>query len=44
MKSFRVHFSDGTKIDVRAEDAKGAQAEASKRHTGHVTKIKVIRS
>lgn len=45
MISFRIHYADGSKIDVQAKDAKGAQVEAAKRNPGQIiAKIKVVRS
>lgn len=40
---FRVHFEDGTKLDVLATDAKTAATEAGKRHPGLIRKTKLIR-
>lgn len=44
MTTFRVHFSDGKKIDVDASDAKTAAAIAGKSQAGPIIKIKVVRS
>ena len=40
---FRVHFEDGTKINVTATDTAAAKIEALKRQKGIVTKIKLNR-
>ncbi|MCM2472122.1 hypothetical protein HGO38_01355 [Rhizobium sp. CG5] len=40
---FRVHFEDGTKLDVQAVDAKTAATEAGQRHPGIIRKTKLIR-
>lgn len=40
---FRVHFEDGTKLDMQAADAKAAATEAGKRHPGLIRKTKRIR-
>lgn len=40
---FRVHFEDGTKLDIQAADAKSAATEAGQRHPGLIRKTKRIR-
>lgn len=40
---FRVHFEDGTKLDIQAADAKSAATEAGQRHPGIIRKTKLIR-
>ncbi len=40
---FRVHFEDGTKLDVDAETAQEASKKALKRHDGIIRKVKVVR-
>lgn len=40
MSRFRVHFEDGTKLEVEADDPSGARSAAMKRHRGRITKIK----
>jgi len=42
--TFRVHFADGTTIDIPAADARAARAEAEKRHAAHIRKIKLVRA
>ncbi|GAA2887774.1 hypothetical protein GGQ99_004741 [Aminobacter niigataensis] len=42
--TFRVHFADGTTVDVTATDPKGARTEAEKVHSAHIRKIKVVRA
>jgi len=40
---FRVHFEDGTKVNVTAKDAAAAKIEALKRQKGIIAKIKLNR-
>ncbi|MGR9252706.1 hypothetical protein [Rhizobium leguminosarum] len=40
---FRVHFEDGTKLDVTAADATAAGKRAAAEHAGIVTKIKRVK-
>jgi len=40
---FRVHFEDGTKLDVDAETAQDAAKKAQARHDGIIRKVKVVR-
>lgn len=41
---FRVHFEDGTKLDVNdAETAQEASKKALQRHDGIIRKVKVVR-
>lgn len=40
---YRVHFADGTKLDVDAETPAQARAAAVARHPGVVTKIKIVK-
>lgn len=40
---FRVHFEDGTKIDVSAATSVRAAEEAKRRHVGIVDKVKLIK-
>lgn len=40
---FRVHFEDGTKLDIHAADAKSAATSAGQRHPGLIRKTKRIR-
>lgn len=41
---FRVHFEDGTKLDVNdAETAQDAAKKAMARHDGIIRKVKVVR-
>ena len=41
--TFRVHFADGSTVDVVAATPKDARAEVEKSHTAHIRKIKVVR-
>lgn len=44
MTVFRVHFLDGTTVDVSAPDSKVARADAAARHPASpISKIKVVR-
>lgn len=40
---FRLHYSDGTTLDVDAENPTQAREIAKERRTGVVTKVKVVR-
>lgn len=40
---FRVHFADGTKLDITAPSAKAAGEIAEGRHSAKITKIKLVR-
>ncbi|WP_018516447.1 hypothetical protein [Rhizobium leguminosarum] len=40
---FRVHFEDGTKLDVHATDSSSATKAAVAQHDGIITKIKRVR-
>lgn len=40
---YRVHFADGTKVDVEADTPAQARAVAVARHQGVVTKIKIVK-
>lgn len=43
MTAFRLHYSDGTTLDVDAENPAQAREIAKERRTGIVTKIKVVK-
>lgn len=40
---FKVHYTDGTKIVVEAENPVQARKEALTQKSGHVSKIKILR-
>lgn len=40
---FRVHFEDGEKLDIRAEDSSAATKIAKRRYDGIITKVKLVR-
>lgn len=40
---FRVHFEDGTKLDVTAADSTAAGKSAGTQHAGIITKIKRVK-
>lgn len=40
---FRVHFGDGTKLDVTAADTKAATKCAGDQHDGIVKKVKRVK-
>ncbi|MGR9441652.1 hypothetical protein [Rhizobium leguminosarum] len=40
---FRVHFEDGTKLDVTAADSTAASKRAGAQHPGIITKIKRVK-
>ena len=42
--TFRVHYSNGSKLDVEAANADAARKEASAIRSGIITKIKIVRS
>ena len=41
--TFRVHFTDGTKLDVNARDAKTAGQIAEGKNPSKISKIKLVR-
>jgi len=41
--TFRVHFEDGTKLDIPAPDARTAGEIAGSSKTGKITKIKRVK-
>lgn len=41
--TFRVHFSDGTKLDVQAASPAEAGAAAKRQHDGVISKIKQVK-
>lgn len=43
MSVFRLHYSDGTTLDVDAENPTQAREIAKERRTGVVTKVKVLK-
>lgn len=43
MSVFRLHYSDGTTLDVGAENPTQAREIAKERRTGVITKIKVVK-
>jgi hypothetical protein len=43
MSTFRLHYSDGTTLDVDAETPAKAREIAKERRTGTVTKVKVLK-
>lgn len=43
MSVFRLHYSDGTTLDVDAENPTQAREIAKGRRTGVVTKVKVVK-
>ena len=43
MSVFRLHYSDGTTLDVDAESPTQAREIAKERRTGVVTKVKVVK-
>lgn len=43
MTTYRVHFADGDKIDVDAEDPIDARQKANAQRGGIVTKVKVLK-
>ena len=40
---FRIHFLDGSKVDVWAQNVPEAQKEAARRHKGDIIKVKRVR-
>lgn len=40
---FRVHFEDGTKLDVTAASSAAASKAASARHDGIIRKVKRVK-
>lgn len=43
LPTFRIHFADGTTLDVDAVNAKDARAAAEKQHSAQIRKIKLVR-
>lgn len=43
MSVFRLHYTDGTTLDVDAENPTQAREIAKERRTGVVTKVKVVK-
>lgn len=43
MSIFRLHYTDGTTLDVDAENPVQAREVAKERRTGVITKIKVLK-
>ena len=41
--TFRVHFDDGTKIDIRGVDSRDVPKAAKAQHDGIIRKIKVVK-
>jgi phage regulator Rha-like protein len=41
--TFRVHFDDGTKIDIRGIDSRDVPKAAKAQHNGIIRKIKVVK-
>lgn len=41
--TFRVHFDDGTKLDICAADSRDVPALAKVQHDGIIRKIKVVK-
>lgn len=41
--TFRVHFEDGTKLDILAADATSAAKAAGQQSHGIITKVKRVR-
>ena len=41
--TFRVHFDDGTKLDIRAADSRDVPKLAKAQHDGFIRKIKVVK-
>ncbi|CDZ43064.1 Hypothetical protein NGAL_HAMBI1146_58370 [Neorhizobium galegae bv. officinalis] len=40
---FRVHFEDGTKLNVPADDSSDARRIAKRKYDGIVTRVKIVR-
>lgn len=40
---FRIHFLDGSKVDVWAQNVPEAQKAAARRHKGNIIKVKRVR-
>ncbi|MBB4574430.1 hypothetical protein [Rhizobium lentis] len=40
---FRVHFEDGTKLDITASDAAAAGKRAGDQHDGIIKKVKRVK-
>lgn len=40
---FRVHYEDGTKLTVTATSPADARKQATDRHPGIITKIKIVK-
>ena len=43
MSVFRLHYTDGTTLDVDAENPTQAREIAKERRTGVITKVKVVK-
>jgi hypothetical protein len=43
MTAFRLHYTDGTTLDVDAENPVHAREIAKERRSGIVTKVKVVK-
>lgn len=43
MTQFRLHYSDGTTLDIDAETPAKAREIAKERRTGVITKVKVLK-
>lgn len=43
LRTFKVHYADGTKVVVDAQNPTAARKIAEKRHDGIVTKIKLVK-
>ncbi len=41
--TFRVHFDDGTKLDIRGVEAREVSKVAKAQHDGIIRKIKVVK-
>ncbi|WP_203469759.1 hypothetical protein [Rhizobium rhizogenes] len=41
--TFRVHFDDGTKIDIRGVDSRDVPKAAKAQYDGIIQKIKVVK-
>ncbi|NTH50508.1 hypothetical protein G6L09_05905 [Agrobacterium rhizogenes] len=41
--TFRVHFDDGTKVDIRGVDSRDVPKAAKAQHDGIIRKIKVVK-
>lgn len=43
MTTFRIHFEDGTTLDVDADHPDDARAAAKDKRAGRITKVKVVK-